>query len=105
MSYFTSLGLLRQLLIGMAVICLFVRPKPGSNIVLEGLQVIPTLITPAAVPILVMVILFDSLMSKIRASDSQGEERIRFQKILRVELATVAILFIVWLPFFLAIGR
>lgn len=105
MSYFTSLGLLRQLLIGMAIICLFVRPEPGTSIVLEGLQVIPTLITPASVPILVMVILFDALMSKIRASDSEGEEHIKFQKILRVELATVAILFITWLPFFMAIGK
>lgn len=105
MSYFTSLGLLRQLLIGMAVICLIVRPKPGTSVILEGLQVIPTLVTPAAVPILIMVILFDSLMSKIRASDAEGEERIRFQKILRVELATTAILFLAWLPFFMAIGK
>lgn len=105
MSYFSSLGLLRQLLIGLAIICLIVRPAPGTNIVLEGLQLIPTLITPAAVPILVMVILFDALMSKIRVSDSEGEERVKFQKILRVELATVAILVIAWLPFFLAIGK
>lgn len=105
MSYFTSLGLLRQLLIGMAIICLFVRPEPGSRIELEGLQVMPTLITPASVPILIMVILFDALMSKIRASDSEGEERIRFKKILRVELATVLILFLAWLPFFMAIGK
>lgn len=105
MSYFTSLGLLRQLLIGMAIICLIVRPQPGSSVVLEGFQVIPTLVTPASVPILLMVIMFDALMSKIRASDTEGEEQIRFKKILRVELATVLILFIVWLPFFMAIGK
>jgi hypothetical protein len=49
--------------------------------------------------------MFDALMSKIRASDTEGEEQIRFKKILRVELATVVILFIAWLPFFMAIGK
>jgi len=52
-----------------------------------------------------MVILFDALMSKIRASDSSGEESTRFHIILWTELAAVAFMIVMWLPFYLAIGR
>ena len=105
MSYLTSLGFLRQLLVGLAILCIILRPEPGTAAVKEGFEIVPTLISPASAPILVMVILFDALMSKVRASDSEGEERIKFTKILRVELATVAILIIAWTPFFLALGQ
>lgn len=105
MSYLTSLGLLRQLLIGLALLNIILRPAPGTPAAREGIEIIPTLISPAAAPILIMVILFDALMSKIRASDAEGKEREKFTKILRVELATVAIMLIAWFPFFSALGK
>ena len=52
-----------------------------------------------------MVILFDALMSKIRASDASGEESKKFKSIMWTELAVVAFMIIVWLPYYLAIGK
>ena len=52
-----------------------------------------------------MVILFDVLMSKVRASDSHGEEKRKFKHIMYTELAVAAFMIIGWLPYFLALGE
>jgi hypothetical protein len=105
MNYLKSLGLLRGGLIALGLIDVLIRPEPGSYISYSGFEMVQTLVAPAAAPLFIMVILFDALMSKIRASDSTGEERKRFRIILWTELAAVAFMIIMWLPFYLAIGR
>ena len=79
MTIFQSLGFLRISLLALGVINSFLSPEPGTPINHEGLEVITTLVAPAAAPIIIMVILFDVLMSKIRASDSSGEESKKIQ--------------------------
>jgi hypothetical protein len=105
MTIFKSLGFLRISLLVIGVINSFLSPKPGTPISHEGLEVIPTLIAPSAAPIIIMVILFDVLMSKIRASDSTGEENKKFKSIMWTELAVVAFMIMAWLPYFMAIGK
>jgi len=105
MSIFQSLGFLRISLLGLGIFNAFLSPAPGTAINHTGLEVIPTLVAPAAAPIIIMVILFDALMSKIRASDSSGEESKKFKTIMWIELCVVAFMIMAWLPYFLAIGK
>lgn len=105
MTLIKSLGLLRLSLLLLGIINVFLRPDPGTHAAREGIEMISTLIAPAAAPIIVMVILFDTLMSKVRASDAEGEESKKFKHIMYVELAVVAFMIIGWLPYFMAIGQ
>ena len=105
MTIFQSLGFLRISLLALGVINAFLSPEPGTPINHDGIEVIPTLVAPAAAPIIIMVILFDVLMSKIRASDSTGEESKKFKSIMWVELGVVVFMIMAWLPYYLAIGK
>ncbi|MEM7304380.1 MAG: hypothetical protein AAF372_02510 [Pseudomonadota bacterium] len=105
MNLLKSLGFLRISLLLLGIIDVLLRPEPGTYAAREGIEIIPTLIAPAAAPILIMVILFDALMSKVRASDTQGEESKKFRHIMYAELAVVAFMILGWLPYFLAIGK
>jgi hypothetical protein len=105
MTIFHSLGFLRITLLAFGLIDAFLRPEPGTAVVLEGPEVITTLIAPSAAPIIVMVILFDALMSKIRASDATGEQSRKYKSIMWTELAVVAFMVLMWLPFYMAIGK
>ena len=105
MTLFNSLGFLRICLIMLGILDVLLSPTPGTPAAREGIEIIPTLIAPAAAPIIIMVILFDALMSKIRSSDAQGEESKKFRHIMWTELAVVGFMIMGWLPYFLAIGK
>lgn len=105
MTLINDLGFLRICLLLLGIFDTLLAPEPGTYAAKQGIEVIPTLVAPAAGPIIMMVILFDALMSKIRASDSTGEERRKFRTIMWAELAVVAFMVIGWLPYFLAIGK
>ncbi len=106
MQLIKDLGLLRFCLLGLAVVDTLARPEPGSYPIHHGWEVIPTLVAPAAMPILLMVILFDALMSKIRSSDAETEQgRLKYRRIMLTELAAVALSLVLWLPYFMAIGK
>jgi hypothetical protein len=100
-----SLGLLRLALIMMAAVDAVLAPAPGTAISLDGWDMFTSLIAPAAAPLIAMGILFDVMMSRVRANDSSGAVRERFRKIMWIEILTVIILTVVWLPFFMAIGK
>lgn len=105
MTLIKSLGFLRLCLIGLAILNILLRPEPGAAVAHAGMAVIPTLIAPAAAPILLMVILFDALMSKVRASDAHDDEETRFTRIMLIELAMAIIMVIAWFPYFIALGK
>ena len=66
-------------------------------------NIFPTLIAPVMAPLLLVVIFFDYLMSRIQAADAQGEKRDHFIAISRIELMIMAIMFLYWLPFFITL--
>ncbi len=105
MTLFHQLGFLRISLLLLGILDTLIAPEPGTYAVKHGIEVIPTLVAPAAAPIILMVILFDALMSKIRASDAQGVERKKFRHIMWTELAVVAFMLMGWLPYYLALGQ
>lgn len=105
MTLIKQLGFLRISLLMLGIIDTLIAPEPGTYAIKHGIDMIPTLVAPAAAPIILMVILFDALMSKIRASDAQGEESKKFKRIMWAELTVVAFMLIGWLPYYLALGQ
>jgi hypothetical protein len=101
-----SLGFLRVALITLALInCLFPLIAIVFPFLLEGDKhsfgsVLITIVAPVNAPLLMVVTLFDYIMSRVRAADSEGSERQRFTKIGRIELAVLGITLLVWIPYF-----
>lgn len=56
-------------------------------------------ITPVMAPLLVVVILFDYIMSRVRAADSTGDQRALYIAIGRTELAVIALSLLFWVPY------
>ena len=63
-------------------------------------SVLASVITPVMAPLLMVVLLFDYLMSRMRAADAAGTERASFVTIGHIELALLGITLLFWLPFF-----
>ena len=62
------------------------------------------LIPPVMAPLFIVVILFDYMMSRIRASDSEGETRAQFRMIARLELMVIVLTALYWIPFLISLG-
>jgi hypothetical protein len=82
---------------------MLLRPELGTYAARSGWEIIPTLVTPAMTPLIFMVLMFDFMMCRIRMSDENVRDK--FRRIGNIELATALLLLILWLPYFLAIGR
>jgi len=103
MSIFKDLGALRIILIATSLIVALLSPEPGTSVDLEGWGIVPTAVIPASTPILFMVLMFDFMMCRIRMSDESVRKK--FRTIGYLEFATALFLLIMWLPFFLSIGK
>ena len=101
-----SLGFLRVALITLALLnCLVPLIAMLFPFVLEGdkhsfWSVLITIVAPVNAPLLMVVILFDYIMSRVRAADSEGSERSHYIRIGRIELAVLGITLLVWVPYF-----
>ena len=103
-TYLKIFGVLRLLLIATALVLMLLAPEPGSDAARSGWELIPTLIAPAMVPLVFMLLMFDLMMCRIRMHDDEHTRK-NFRVISHTELATALLLLLVWIPFFLAIGR
>ena len=59
------------------------------------------IIAPVMAPLLIVVILFDYIMTRVRAADADGELRTKFIRIGRVELAMLGLMLLFWVPYFI----
>ena len=66
-------------------------------------NIVAIYIAPVMSPLVVVVILFDYIMSRVRAADAEGEERARYIFIGRIELAVIATTLLYWIPYFIAL--
>ena len=111
-SRLASLGTLRLGLIAIAVVNMLL---PVIDSLLRRLttadmsdsiwNIFPALVAPVMAPLLLVVVFFDYLMSRIQAADTQGEARDHFIAISRIELMVMAVMFLYWLPFFITLLR
>ena len=100
-----SLGAMRIALIALAltntlVPLLYAQFGQPSGAERDLWQVIANMVTPVLAPLFLVVLLFEYVMSRVRASDCEGAQRARFIAIGRIELAVMAITTALWVPFF-----
>jgi hypothetical protein len=101
-----SLGFLRVALITLALLnCLLPLIAIVFPFALEGDKhsfgsVLINIVAPVNAPLLMVVVLFDYIMSRVRAADGEGSERLRYTTIGRIELAVLGITLLVWIPYF-----
>ena len=101
-----SLGLLRQALLGGSLLntslpiihALFDSGGERSLWDIAANMIAPTLSLLFAV-----VILFDYIMSRVRAADAEGSESARFAAIGRIELWVLGLTLVFWIPYFVII--
>lgn len=91
---------LRVVLNGFAIILIIVRPELGAEVSYEGWTLATTLLAPVLAPIIFMVLMLDSLMTKIFMADKTGEARASLSRVLRVNLLVGITLLLYWLPYF-----
>ena len=102
-SPLSDLGLLRSSLL---LLALFDVLLPVIDmLVVQGDEhglwsVLALIIAPVMAPLLVVVVLFDYIMSRVRAADAQGDERAKFARIARINLIAIVVLLLFWVPYF-----
>jgi hypothetical protein len=95
------MGVLRVALVGLVVLDMLASPRPGTQAVYSGWEVVTTLILPVLAPILLQVLLLDALMGRVMMSSAKGAERARYRRIVTVNLVFSGALVLWWLPYFL----
>lgn len=103
MNILKDLGVLRLVLIATAILLAIFSTAPGTAAARSGWEMLPSLVLPALTPIVFMVLLFDFMMCRIRMSDEAVRKK--FSTISYIEIATALFMLLMWLPFFLTIGR
>ena len=95
---------LRAVLILAAIIAILGRPDIGEPVVYSGWGMVNTLLIPVLAPLIFMLLMLDALMSRVWMSEAEGDEKKRFQLIVRVDVIVGLLLLLYWLPFFIALS-
>lgn len=77
---------------------LFNSPGDGSFKTLW--DILSGMVAPVLAPLILVVILFDWIMSRLRASDTEGEAGAELQRIARFEITLLALMALYWVPYF-----
>lgn len=109
-TQFASLGLLRQGLVGLAIISMLIPMSEWVVIQLVGelsehsiLALSAGLIAPVMAPMLIVVILLDIIMAKVRAADDQTSSGDLYRMIGRFETRLIIIMLVFWIPYFISL--
>lgn len=103
--YTQQLGAMRVVLAVCTLLVIVLAPAAGTRASAEGWAFVPTLLVPVLAPLILMLLLLDALMGAVFMSDKVGEERLRYRNVVRFNLILAALLFLYWLPYFLALGK
>ncbi len=105
LAHITRFGILRSALLLLGMMLALLAPEPQTRTVTEWPLIIPTLIAPALIPLVVMAILLDMMMSAIFSSGADKiEEKHRYRNIIIINAIVVAIIIFRWLTFFTTLG-
>ncbi len=96
---------LRVALILAALITILLRPEAGAELSYQGWAMVRTLLMPVLAPLFFMLLMLDALMTRVWLSGAGEEERLRLRLVVRADLLTGLLLLLVWLPFFIQLGR
>ncbi len=92
------MGLLRNMLHGLALMFLLILPFTEPSWNPRGWDIILGAVIPALVPITFVVIMLDALVCKVYQTDAQDlQKKKRYGLIVRINLLIVLILLLAWL--------
>jgi len=103
-TYLRGLRPMRIALATLAIASMILAPPGGTKIVMEGWQLATTLIIPSLTPLVFFGLLLDSLMGRVRLTDSTGAEATRYRSIVWTDLLLVLGLVIAWYPLLSSLG-
>lgn len=105
-----SFGFLRLGLLSLAVISMLIPAIGWVAVQLSGelsdhsmLALVGGLIAPVMAPVLIVVILLDFIMAKVRAADDPTPSGDNYRMISRVDTILIFIMLIFWVPFFISL--
>ncbi|MFO7602772.1 MAG: hypothetical protein R6X06_03045 [Gammaproteobacteria bacterium] len=91
---------LRIFLNAIAIVLILLRPELGTPMAYEGWGMVSTLLAPVIAPIIFMLLMLDSLMSRVFMAEKPPEVQAHFRRIMRISLLVGIALFVYWLPYF-----
>lgn len=94
---------MRVVLVSLALLTLVFKAPTSMEVTYEGWDFIFTVILPVMAPLFFMVLLLDTLIATIWFTQTKDAERSRYRLIIIVNLTTVALLVLVWVPFFMEV--
>jgi len=94
---------MRVALVSMAILSLIFQAKTGTEVSYEGWAMIETVFIPVMAPLIIMVLMLDTLIATIWLTQTTGEEKSRYKLILAVNLITIITMFSLWIPYFIRI--
>ena len=100
-----DLGALRLMLLAAAILCVLLRPAPGTVAVFSGWAMVPTLIAPISAPLVIAVLALDAIMARVMMTDPEHGPPARYRLAIRLDLLFVVLLIAWWLPYFRAIAE
>jgi len=105
-----SLGLLRQGLFSLAIVTMLLPIVEWLTILLFGelnehsiLALSAGLIAPVMAPMLIVIILLDFIMSKVKAADDPARSGDLYRMISRVDTIMMIVMLVFWVPFFVSL--
>ncbi|MBV1879818.1 MAG: hypothetical protein KUG79_19400 [Pseudomonadales bacterium] len=96
-----SMGPLRVMLHGLAILFMLVLPFSEPSWNPQGIEILFGAVVPAVAPMVIIIIMLDVLMSKIWQSDtSDPVMKQHYQSIIWTHLVFAALLLLLWLEAF-----
>jgi len=94
-----SLGLLRFLLLFSVVVLILSAPFVGEKTILHGWQMITSVIFPVMVPMYFFILPLDMTMCGIMMQDKPEQIKLKYKRIIWLEIILLIVLLLAWLPF------
>lgn len=94
-----QVGVLRLAMGILVLLCLPFVFYPGEDD--SGWRVIPVHVMPVLALMLIWVLLFDVLISRVFMEGKEGWERNRYRTVIKFDAFLLAMLFLFWGPFFI----
>ena len=101
------LGFLRMALISLALLNILLplieilAPMSAQGDDHNLWPILTTIVAPVMAPLLLVVLFFDYIMSRIQAADAEGTQRKNYTLIGRIELAVIGFNLLFWVPYFI----
>ncbi len=97
----SRLGALRAMLVAIVLLLILMGPISGGEARISGFALFTSVVAPAFYVIMLFVLPLDITMSRVFMGEAQGEEKLRYRFIIRLELVLLALMLLAWLPFVL----